>query len=141
MEREDLEPHVWNSIDCLLENDSYLLEEDLHEQSISHKLAEYIQQELPEWDVDCEYNKDLDEVKSLEDYDKDSVRPDIVVHTRGTNENILVIEIKLTTSDEDDDENKVQKYVNSPELDYQHGFFLLLEAGDRAGVEEFEWFA
>jgi len=38
--------------------DSYLLEHDAHERSITHKLGEYLQQLFPDYDVDCEYNLD-----------------------------------------------------------------------------------
>lgn len=38
--------------------DNYLLENDAHERSITHKLAEYLQQLFPDYDVDCEYNLD-----------------------------------------------------------------------------------
>lgn len=40
--------------------DWYILEHNCHERSITHKLAEYLQELLPNYDVDCEYNLDID---------------------------------------------------------------------------------
>jgi hypothetical protein len=40
----------------LLSRDSYLLVADVNERSI-HRLAMYIQEEFPEYDIDCEYNR------------------------------------------------------------------------------------
>ncbi|MBP6731086.1 MAG: hypothetical protein KA149_03450 [Chitinophagales bacterium] len=48
------------AIDALLSNDSWLLEKDLSERSITHKLAEYIQPLFLDHNVDCEYNGDAD---------------------------------------------------------------------------------
>ena len=66
-----------------------------------HKLAEALQVEFPDWHVDCEYNRDFTELKVLPDVETDedhSVFPDIIVHHRGTPENLLVIEAKCSDS-------------------------------------------
>jgi hypothetical protein len=47
------------AIDELFSNDSWLLEKDLSEKSITHKLAEYIQPLFLDYNVDCEYNGDV----------------------------------------------------------------------------------
>lgn len=44
----------------LYTKDSYLLEHNCQERSITHKLAEYLQVLLPNYNVDCEYNLDID---------------------------------------------------------------------------------
>ncbi len=42
-----------------IKEDRYLSELDVNERSQTHKLAEYIQQAMPEYNVDCEFNKNL----------------------------------------------------------------------------------
>lgn len=48
-----------------IKEDRYLSKLDVNERSQTHKLAEYIQHMLPEYNVDCEYNKNLTEDKQL----------------------------------------------------------------------------
>jgi hypothetical protein len=98
------------AIDFLLRLDAYLFETDVNERSISHKFATYLQNEFKGWDVDCEYNRDrhdpkilnLPNIYSLEVWPDDvqakTVYPDIIVHRRGMEENLLVIEIKKTSN-------------------------------------------
>lgn len=113
--------------DCikrLIEKDCWLLVKDLNEQSITHKLAEYIQSKIPDfYNVDCEYNGDIDRIDNIkrlhilkdelwklgllrqketeleEEFAKRIVYPDIIIHKRGTNKyNLCVIEVKKSTS-------------------------------------------
>lgn len=142
MDKDEIQDKVRKSVDRLLELDEYLLRRDAHEISISHKLAIYLEQQFPDWDVDCEFNKYYGETKDLNKYDKDWVRPDIIIHRRGTNQDLLVIEIKLTTSEEDinSERQKVRLYTEDEELDYDYGLFLHLKADGESGVEEETWF-
>jgi hypothetical protein len=112
------------AIDRLLHLDAYLFETDVNERSISHKFATYLQNEFKGWDVDCEYNRDhhdpkilnLPNISSLEvrldDVQAKTVYPDIIVHHRGTKENLLVIEIKKTSNPlpNDFDIQKLKEY-------------------------------
>lgn len=108
----------------LLKKDEWLLQHDLSEQSISHKLGEYLQYLFNDFNVDCEYNGNVDDpserkkiylVKELlekqgllKEKERDeveseiierSVFPDIIIHRRGTNEfNLCIIEAKKSTS-------------------------------------------
>jgi hypothetical protein len=66
-----------------------------------HKLAEHLQRELPQWNVDCEYNRDGNYPKKLRvprAVKECSVFPDIIVHKRGGKQNILIIEAKCSDS-------------------------------------------
>lgn len=108
----------------LIAEDSWLLSQDLSEQSISHKLAEHLQKMLPDFNVDCEYNgnieqgngrksinilkEQLNNLGLLRDRKRDDIEkefttravfPDIIIHRRGTNENnYIIVEIKKSTS-------------------------------------------
>jgi len=48
-----------------VQNDGYLLKNELHEQAITHRIGLYLQRLFPDWDVDCEWNKNGDKPKSL----------------------------------------------------------------------------
>ena len=97
MERERIEQRLREALGTLYLRDAFLLEQNAHEISISHKLAEYVQREFPAYHVDCEYNRQGDDALSkklrslIECQNVDSadderhVRPDILVHERGHN--------------------------------------------------------
>lgn len=52
-------------LDMLLSRDGYLLEKNIYERAITHKLAEHLQELFPEWNVDCEYNRNIDRLKTF----------------------------------------------------------------------------
>lgn len=125
--------------ECLLElidNDSYLLEQDVHEQTISSTLAYYLKQKiiprnLGGWDVDPEFNRNIDEPKCI--LAKGNVKPDIIIHRRGLNNekrnednNLLVIEIKKdsTQIEESDDCNKIKALIEEYPFNYCYGVFI-----------------
>lgn len=60
MDNKEIEKYIEQAIKTLLDNDNWLLKKDLSERSISHKLAEYIQPLFKDYNVDCEYNGDID---------------------------------------------------------------------------------
>ena len=95
--------------------ESLLVEYKVAERALTHKLAEYLQKLFHDYNVDCEYNKvgdgDSKRVSALMDANSDCphncnecpankcvIFPDIIVHKRGTDENILVIEAKTSWS-------------------------------------------
>jgi hypothetical protein len=112
MEQEILINKVENALRTLLANDHYLLEIDVHERTITHRLAMYLQNEFLDWNVDCEYNRNWDEVKQIQTTkqlsttfpqisshnDSVTIFPDIIIHHRKSSDNLLVIEVKKTTS-------------------------------------------
>ena len=63
--RDEVRDRLYAAYHALLRHDRALLELDANERSLTHKLAEYLQGEFPDWDVDCEYNRDGDTPKRL----------------------------------------------------------------------------
>jgi hypothetical protein len=63
--QKTVEAKVSSAIDKLMANDRLLLQYDANERSISHKLAEYLQLEFTDWNVDCEYNRKGHDPKRL----------------------------------------------------------------------------
>lgn len=138
------------AIDTFRMNDIYLLIKDVNERSITHKLATYMEQTFGKtYDVDCEYNRSIEESKTIrilkskwEELNKHvgiaiaeddalidkTVYPDIIVHKRGkSNQNLLIIEVKKSTSSvtEDYDIEKLKCYTNpNSDLKYQYGVFI-----------------
>ncbi len=143
---------VRNAIQRLLDHDRFLLEKDVNERSISHRLAMYLQNEFgDEWDVDCEYNRNHEVKKELtvlprqietDDTTATTVFPDIIVHHRDTDDNLLVIEMKKSTN--------LQRRAKKFDLDklrafrqekyhYQYALYLQLKTGVPAKIDEARW--
>ena len=114
---------IVKAVNEFIENDVDLLNLNAHEQAVSHRLGVYLEEafEAENLNVDCEYNKHLEEPKKINLYDLDSeecksckcescnfvingniseipergFRPDILVHSRSNDDNNLIaIEIK-----------------------------------------------
>ncbi len=121
------------AVRILLKNDLFLLQNNADEITISHKLAEYLQQEFLDWHVDCEYNRNRDEIKEIGDA---RVRPDIIVHIRNIKNNLLIVEIKKsnTTDDINSDKERLKNFTLSGEYKYQFGLFILFYVGDEFEV-------
>lgn len=123
----------------------YLLMIDCNERSIAHRLAIYIEHQFPEWNVDCEYNRDGHDPKEIvagsgDNHEHGSrVFPDVIVHLRGTHRNLLVIELKKSSNWQSDEKDfqKLSAYCN--QLAYGHGLFLRLGVGGHQPIERAEF--
>jgi hypothetical protein len=138
---------VLDALSMLVKHDCYLIEADVSERSITHRLAVSLES-LPILDgyhVDCEYNRiesieermskkikilvdeenmyilNLQERKlELGDISEFSTYPDIIIHKRGVNNgNLLVIEAKKNTNriNESFDDLKLKAYTGTLEED------------------------
>lgn len=116
-----------------ISEDAKLLNLELHETSINHRLAFYLELNIQKTDlknhkVDIEYNRYYGGKKVVDTIEgKLSVRPDIIIHTRRKREvlpqHYLVIEAKkfqITTHDI----NKVKGFIK--DLKYQYLFGLTI---------------
>jgi hypothetical protein len=148
MNQAEIEERLDFAIQRLLASDLQLLALDVNERSITHKLATYLQIAFPDYDVDCEYNRCFDEIKTLhvpadnvswDDTQAKTVFPDIIVHHRNTDINILVVEVKkLNGGNEAFDFIKLQAFRG--ELGYQHAVFLRFRTGPQnPGVDEVQF--
>ncbi|GJL61207.1 MAG: hypothetical protein NPIRA03_40640 [Nitrospirales bacterium] len=145
----DIERFVQAALYRLYDRDAEILRNDVNERTITHKLAEYLEPEFPGWNVDCEYNRNHDQTKKLQslrgdvapidDTDGISVFPDIIVHKRITDENLLVIEVKKSTSRKSPDFDKQKLLAFKEELNYQHALFLQVTTGKNELSAKLEW--
>ena len=132
------------AVDKLMQNDIDLLVRDVSERAITHKLGEYLQPLFPEWNVDCEYNRNGDRAKQISAMKKNGVSelqkiyPDVIVHERGTNDrNLLAIEAKkqrgtnanmLNVENEKNDTKKLVAY-STQDFGYKIGVFVTFYTG------------
>ena len=135
---KELAQQVLRAIKVLFDSDGALLLNNVHERTVTARFACHLKQELPEWDVDCEYNREGHEVKRV---DGSVVCPDIIVHHRNTTDNLLVIEVKKSNTQEADTEDidRLQKFCIGY-LQYKYGLFLKFVVGDDApGLARHQW--
>jgi hypothetical protein len=136
---EEVFRKVKAALTMFFQKEKALLDNNASERSISHKLAEHLQQQFPLLKVDCEYNRHGDAIKKLQyghvesistdDLEAKTVFPDIVVHKRGNDEsNLLVIEIKKSNSGQHHgpDQEKLKAFTGN-QYRYEVGLFLLLD--------------
>ncbi len=153
MEGLEIKERIKRALSAVLKYDLCLLQNDLNERTIAHKLATYLQCTFPEYYVDCEYNRNVlsdDGKKHIEILKNDLkkrglltekeekineviierlVYPDIIIHKRDTTENLCIIEIKKSTSkiSNDYDKLKLECYTSSAngnDLKYELGVFI-----------------
>lgn len=123
-----------------LDKDRNLLMLNASERSISHKLAEHLGKEFPDGDADYEYNRWGDRPKTLPevlfnditDYDQDAraIFSDIIVYKRQLPDNLLVIEVKKSSSRENNDKDRIKLIAfTDPEGDYRYkvGLFIVFD--------------
>jgi hypothetical protein len=142
---KDVKDRVLIAIDTLLVNDVFLLKNDVHERSVAHKLAEYLQQQFSGWNVDCEYNLHGIDTKILprecDNHYREYVYPDIIIHHRGYDSNMLVIEIKLRRSESVDacDNAKLVEFTKkSGDYKYRLGLFIGFDGLDEPQISWYE---
>lgn len=154
MENKIVVETINKAIKTLFEKDFWLIEHDISEQSISHKLAEYLQPLFPDYNVDYEYNGNVDrdngrkkieilkselkkanlltdgETQLNQELIERAVFPDIIIHQRGTNDkNLCIIEVKKSTNNtsRNYDFIKLKSYTSTEygnDLIYKLGLFI-----------------
>jgi hypothetical protein len=129
----------------------FLLAIDANERSLSHHLAIYLFPRFPQWDVDCEYNRDgIDDHKVLDlpartqptatDVDARTVFPDIIVHRRGqpgAANNLLVVEVKKSSNKNAAefvyDRVKLRQFQR--EFGYQNAYLVVLNTDNTMATD------
>jgi hypothetical protein len=120
--------------------ETHLLEKDLGERTLTHRLAVHIEKQFGDWDVDCDYNR-LGErlfrlpkgtIVSTDDELGKSVYPDIVVHRRGVPENLLAIELRKAANHQPQqhDQHKLRG-LTDPHLWFAWRIGVLLTLGKK----------
>ncbi|MEX0287953.1 MAG: hypothetical protein AB3N14_02490 [Flavobacteriaceae bacterium] len=154
MTKEIVYSIIQKSLDNLYSKDALLMDAayDINERTVTHRLAIYLESYFKEFGyiADVEYNRirgdyDSDAVGNLmgkclnwQDNEQGSsyVYPDIIVHKRDTDDNLLLIEVKMAwkSSKKNDDLLKINKYLK--EIRYRYGVYIeLSENRDKSQVQ------
>ena len=126
--------------------ETFLLEKDLGERTLTHRLAVHLEGPFAGWNVDCDFNR-LGErtlrlprgtIVSTDDHFGKSVYPDIVVHQRDIPNNLLAIEVRKASNHQspEHDQHKLRG-LTDPHLWFAYwiGVYLTLA---RTGVSSSE---
>ena len=110
-ELELLQSNIEKAFDLVYKNDEFLITNGLCERCIMFRFAGYLADLYPDYNVDCEYNRHIENVKRIRK-DKE-IFPDVILHTRGVDENnFAIIELKNKTNPDDvgrkNDENTLR---------------------------------
>ncbi|HEV3500180.1 MAG TPA: hypothetical protein VGZ92_07630 [Bradyrhizobium sp.] len=118
-------------------HETFLLEKDLGERTLAHRLAVHMEKQFSGWEVDCDYDK-LGErtlrlphgtIVSTDDHFGKSVYPDIVVHQREIPNNLLAVELRKANNHQppEHDHHKLRA-LTDPHLWFAYwiGVFLVL---------------
>lgn len=128
------------SIRRFLEREADLLTLDANERAITHKFAEYLAPCFADWQVDCEYDRLLEEAKRLRlRGEMKRVIPDIIVHRRNSDDNLLVIEAKKADDRRGSkaDLEKLREFKK--QLGYRHAIFMEFRTGANPKIEIPVW--
>ena len=117
-----------------------LLDKDLGERTLTHRLAVHCEKHFSGWDVDCDFNR-LGErtlrlphgtIVSTDDHLGKSVYPDIVVHQREIPNNLLAIEVRKSGNHQplEHDQHKLRA-LTDPHLWFAYWIGLHLSLGNK----------
>ena len=153
------------SISSFIQNEHALLKRNLNEQLLSARLAHYLSLNFNKYDVDAEYNGDINKPndrkaldiasheieligKKANANDRYKITPDIIIHIRGTNEeNLVVIEVKKDVSAELNKKFDLIKLrhlttnYSGNHYNYKLGIAIVFGTGENAGFLETKYFS
>ena len=150
---EDIIKIISNSIKKLQNKDAIFLnpEFSINERCVTHRLGMYLAEMFPDEDVDCEYNRKYNEgideyiAKNMElpilekglttkDTEAKTVFPDIIVHRRNMNRNLLSLEVKMKWKKGTGVLDVLKAKGYKAQLNYDYSGFLILGPGDEYEV-------
>ena len=131
--------------------DRHLLINDANERALRHRLAVKLEKHFDNWDVDCEYDIFEADAKRLTELERAltiavmgrplardafglTVYPDIIIHHRKTDENLLALEIRKSSSPVPDevDRAKLTAWKSDP-VAFRYACLVKLEVGLTTG--------
>jgi hypothetical protein len=123
--------------------ETFLLNKDLGERTLTHRLAVHCEKHFSGWDVDCDFNR-LGErtlrlphgtIVSTDDHLGKSIYPDIVVHQREIPNNLLAIEVRKSGNHQplEHDQHKLRA-LTDPHLWFAYWIGLHLSLGKKQVV-------
>ena len=125
--------------------ETWLLEHDLGERALTHRLAVHLEPQFQGWQVDCDYDR-LGErtlrlphgtIVSTDDHLAKSIYPDIVVHQREIPNNLLAIEVRKSSNHQppEHDRHKLRA-LTDPHLWFAYWIGVYLVLGKKSVVSD-----
>jgi hypothetical protein len=121
-------------------HEKFLLEKDVGERALTHRLAVHIEKQFPGWEVDCDYDRLGDRtlrlprgsIVSTDDHLGKSIYPDIVVHQRDIPNNLLAVEVRKASNHQplDHDRHKLRG-LTDPHLWFAYWIGVLVTLSRR----------
>lgn len=129
---------VVSAIQEFYARETFLLDKDVGERALTHRLAVQLEKQFPGWEIDCEYDR-LGErtlqlphgsIVSTDDHLAKSIYPDIVVHRRAIPNNLLAVEVRKASNHQPlvHDQHKL-KALTDPHLWFAYWAGVLLTLG------------
>lgn len=119
-------------------HEAFLLERDVGERALTHRLAVHFEKPFSGWEIDCEYDRLGDRtlrlphgsIVSTDDHLAKSIYPDIVVHQRAIPNNLLAVEVRKSANHQplEHDRQKLRA-LTDPHLWFAYWIGVLLTLG------------
>ena len=123
------------ALEAFYSRETYLLDNDLGERALTHRLAVHVEGQFTGWEVDCEYDR-LGErtlrmphgtIVSTEDHFSKSIFPDIVVHQREVPNNLVAIEVRKASNHQPIEHDQLKlKALTDPHIWFAYATGVLL---------------
>jgi hypothetical protein len=123
------------ALEAFYSRETYLLDNEVGERALTHRLAVHVEHQFDGWDVDCDYDR-LGErtllmphgsIVSTEDRLSKSIFPDIVVHRRDVPNNLVAIEVRKASNHQpiEHDQHKL-KALTDPHIWFAYAVGVLV---------------
>lgn len=125
MDATEVSKIIENAVEQLYLDDGVLIDDKVHEQSISARVMCYLQEALPQWHVDVEFNRQGEKRDPKTDAEGLNRRPDIIIHRRGPDgPNLAVILVKCAWNTASRDVDAYVAKSIKTRHDYQVAYLL-----------------
>ncbi len=143
MDADEIGAIVVEAIEQLYAEEGKIISFDIGERTISSSLAWLLVPHFPKHKVHVEYNRHDIYPKEIElpdaegELTESKVFPDIIVHVPGSDhDNLLVIEIKKSTSNRSNERDLMKLQQIKQSFRYRHALFVRLSMGEEASIED-----
>ncbi len=131
MKNNKMKEIIEHALEILYRTEKDLINEKVHEQTISARLMLHLQHLLPDWDVDVEYNRQGDKREPKTDSNSDKRKPDIIIHRRGPKgPNLAVILVKCEWNTEPRENERTTAHRIKKKHNYQTAFMLEIKQNE-----------
>ncbi len=123
---KEIKQIIEEAVSDLYFKDRALIDDRAHEQAISAKVMCYLQNALPDWHVDVEFNRQGKKRKAKTDLTGAIRKPDIIIHKRGPEgPNLALLLVKCEWNQEP--RNHDAEVARNIKQKYGYRFAFLLE--------------